>query len=85
MKKTMMTFKEFRYWCNLRYYDGGWSENVAEFCIELGAKIETAPFWKRNRIWRECNKDNWIYTDIIVPTNQLIRKYYGKDENTEQV
>lgn len=80
-----MTFKEFKYWCNLRYRDGCWAAKTAVFCTELGAKIETAPLWKRNKVWRECNKNNWIYTDIVVPTNDWIKVLYGKDGNSEQV
>lgn len=55
-----MKFKEFTNWCNERACDGCWGMLEAMTCISLIKEIRKAPFWKREKIWKEIvNSRYW--------------------------
>ena len=66
-----MKFKEFTNWCNKRACDGCWGMLTAMVCIDLIGKVKKAPFWKREKYWRECAEKE-IVEKIVKPTNRKI-------------
>lgn len=50
---SKMKFKEFENWCNERACDGCWGMLEAMTCIGLIKEIRKAPFWKREKLWKE--------------------------------
>lgn len=48
-----MTYREFQNWCNDRACDGRWGIQDAMMCIQVLEIINTTPFWKRNKVWKE--------------------------------
>lgn len=70
-----MTFKEFRTWCNDRAADGCWGMLDALVCIDIVNEIQKNPFWKRERTWRE--KEKQVLDELVNPINEKIRKYKG--------
>lgn len=48
-----MTYKEFQNWCNDRACDGRWGIQDAMLCIQTLDVINTTPFWKRKKVWKE--------------------------------
>ena len=73
-----MTYKQFNDWCNQRACDGCWGMNTAMFCIDIIKQIQSQPFWKRERKWRELNTEYSIQNNIINPINNKIIEIYGK-------
>lgn len=65
-----MSYKEFKKWCNQRACDGLWGLLEALTCINIMAEIDRLPFWKREKAWRE--KEKQVYDEIITPVNKRI-------------
>ena len=73
-----MTYKEFRSWCNYRTYDGCWGMKEAKICIGIIREIENLHFWKRNKKWKELEKD--VVTMIVRPINKKIEEVVSNDK-----
>ena len=69
-----MTYKEFKNWCNNRACDGCWGMKEAIICIGIIQEIEIMHFWKRNKKWKELEKD--VVTLIIEPINKEIKEVF---------
>ena len=67
-----MTYKEFKNWCNNRACDGCWGMKEAIICIGIIQEIEIMPFWKRNKRWKELEKD--VVTTLVEPINKKIEE-----------
>lgn len=52
-----MKYKEFVAWCNQRACDGCWSMETALYCIVIMRKIDSLPFWKREKEWRKIKDE----------------------------
>lgn len=72
-----MKYKEFCNWCNDRFFDGCWGSNEAIICVSTLETIQSNPFWKRNKIWKD-NYENFIVNKIIIPTNLKIEEVNNK-------
>lgn len=72
-----MSYKEFLRWCNKRAHDGCWGMLEALTCCDIIGEIKNLPFWKRERRWREIERE--VVTEIIEPTNAKIREQMGKE------
>lgn len=75
-----MTFKQFGEWCNERACDGCWSSGIAMFCIAVCDQVGKCRFWKREKVWREINREYDIEKNIVCPINEKIQAVYGKDQ-----
>lgn len=71
-----MTYKEFVAWCNDRTCDGCWGMLTAAVCIDIIQKMQSTPFWKRKKKWKEY--EHQVVTEIVNPTNEKIREVYGE-------
>ncbi len=69
-----MTFKKFVKWCNDRSCDGRWGVVEAMICRKVYREVNSFPFWKRNKVWKNRYCDN-IYKHIVEPTNATIEKH----------
>lgn len=69
-----MKYREFKSWCNDRAFDGRWGMKEAIICIEIIQEIEIMPFWKRNKRWKELEKD--VVTLLIEPINKKIKEVF---------
>lgn len=67
-----MTFKDFVRWCDERTCDGCWGMITALTCIDLVRTLRKVPFWKRERAWRE--KEKQVLEEIVNPVNQKIKE-----------
>lgn len=67
-----MSFAEFKDWCNQRCCDGCWGSYEAMTCMQIGTTIQSLPFWKRKKAWKEIRDE--IVVKIIEPTNKLIEE-----------
>lgn len=67
-----MTFKEFEKWCNERSCDGCWGMMTALECIDLVETIRKVHFWKRERVWRE--KEKQVLDEIVGPIDQKMKE-----------
>ncbi len=65
-----MTYKEFKKWCNKRITEGTWGMKHAIYCIDIMKFINTYPFWKREKIWKEYELVTYLY--VIKPINDLL-------------
>ena len=65
-----MTWKEFQKWCNDRAADGCWGYKECKVCVEALRLIQSAPFWKRNYLWKLIATT--VVEQIVLPTNQKI-------------
>ena len=70
-----MSFKEFVEWCNQRACDGCWSMGTAIYCIDVTARINKLPFWKREKEWRKIRDD--IETQVVSVINDKIEALKG--------
>jgi hypothetical protein len=68
-----MKFKEFENWCNERVCDGCWGMLEAMTCIGLIKEIRKAPFWKREKIWKE-NCEQQVLEEIINPIEKKLEE-----------
>lgn len=68
-----MKYKEFYNWCNERCFDGCWGMTEAIICCNCIKDIQSLPFWKRNKRWKEVGDE--ITTMIVIPTNKKIEEY----------
>ena len=68
-----MKFKEFVNWCNERACDGFWGMLTAMVCIDLIGKVKKAPFWKREKIWKE-NYEQQVLEEIINPIEKKLEE-----------
>lgn len=68
-----MTYKEFKKWCIDRVCDGEWNQLEACVCITIVRRINKLPFWKREKAWREKEKE--VLDGIVNPINEEIRSY----------
>lgn len=76
----MMKYKEFVAWCNDRCCDGCWSIGTITFCVDILDEIRRQPFWKREKRWRELNREYDIVRTVVEPINQKIREVFGKEK-----
>lgn len=72
-----MKFKEFENWCNERVCDGCWGMLEAMTCIGLIKEIRKAPFWKREKIWKE-NCEQQVLEEIINPIEKKLEEMKKK-------
>ena len=77
--KANMSYKEFRSWCNQRCCDGYWGFNTIVTCAEIHHIVLNAPFWKREKIWRELNDKLKIVENIVEPINKKIGENFKND------
>ena len=70
----MMSYAEFKKWCNQRAADGCWGTRAAITCIEIISHMQTTPFFKRKKRWAEINLNNQVYKDIVAPINARIEE-----------
>ena len=68
-----MKFKEFENWYNERVCDGCWGMLEAITCIGLIKEIRKAPFWKREKIWKE-NCEQQVLEEIINPIEKKLEE-----------
>ncbi|MDE6946272.1 MAG: hypothetical protein K2P14_03710 [Anaeroplasmataceae bacterium] len=68
-----MKFKEFSAWCNDRTFDGCWSANTAGYCISILNEIYRAPFWQREKIWKN-QYESIVVEGIIKPINKKMKE-----------
>lgn len=73
-----MTYKEFVSWCNDRACDGRWGFRKAKACCEIISIVQSAPFWKRKKVWQAYEPD--VVKKIVNPTNELIAKDDSNDD-----
>ena len=67
-----MKFKEFKKWCNDRWFDGCWGKNEAMECLMALDYMKVIPFWKREKIWqRDCAE---YIVPIVEATNKKIEE-----------
>lgn len=69
----IMKYKEFVDWCNQRACDGCWSSKTAIYCISVMEEVDSHPFWKRNKIWRE-SFEPIVVEGIIKPIHEKMKK-----------
>lgn len=72
-----MKYRQFVDWCNQRACDGRWSYDTAVFCIKIVDCINSLPFWKRKRAWREIR--DAVTRDVVSVIDEKI-KMIGKEE-----
>lgn len=70
-----MKYKDFVRWCNERACDSCWGFTTATMCIAIMAEVNSAPFWKRKKVWDKLNADNCIEEQIVNPVNKLIEEF----------
>lgn len=70
-----MKYKDFVRWCNGRACDGCWGFTTATMCIAIMNEVNSAPFWKRKKVWDKLNTDNCIDEQIVKPVNKLIEEF----------
>lgn len=73
-----MSFKEFYRWCSNRAHDGCWGYSEAICCLSIIDEIKKLPFWKRDKKWRECERE--VVSQIVEPTNDKIREILGAEQ-----
>lgn len=73
-----MKFKEFVNWCNERTCDGCWGILEAMTCINLIEEIRKAPFWKREKFWKE-NYEQQVLEEIINPIEKKLKEMEKND------
>ncbi|OUO78198.1 hypothetical protein B5F53_11665 [Blautia sp. An249] len=71
-----MKYREFVKWCNERACDGCWGMLEAMICIWVLEEVRKAPFWRREKVWRE-QYENDVVNQIVEPTNQKIKELCG--------
>lgn len=75
-----MTFKQFVTWCNQRAADGCWGMSTALICIDILSQMRSTRFWNRKKRWEtEFNKNNALYTEIVLPTNKKIEEVFSQE------
>ena len=52
-----MKYKDFVRWCNQRACDGCWDYATYLVCIAIMNEMNSVPFWKRGKVWREVRAD----------------------------
>lgn len=71
-----MTYKEFSRWCNDRACDGCWGLTTAMACIEVIRIMQSTPFWRRKKKWKEF--EQYVAANFVNPTNEKIREHLRK-------
>lgn len=74
-----MKFKQFLSWCNDRACDGCWSIDTISFCIDILDEVRRHPFWRREKVWQELDKEFEIVEKVVKPINRKIYAIYGKE------
>lgn len=69
-----MKYKEFVNWCNDRACDGCWGMNTAKYCISIIMKIDSQPFWRRNKIWKK-NFEQSVVENVVKPINKEMKTF----------
>lgn len=67
-----MKFKEFKKWCNDRWFDGCWGKWEALQCLTALDYIKLIPFWKKEKIWQKDCAEHIV--PIIEATNKKIEE-----------
>ncbi len=75
-----MTFKEFKAWCSERSCDGCWSFRVVTFCVDVIRIVNKQPFWRKEKVWQEINKEYKVEETIVRTINEKIEAL-GKGES----
>lgn len=70
-RNSKIKFKGFVNWCNERACDGCWGMLEAMTCIDLIEEIRKAPFWKREKFWKE-NYEQQVLEEIINPIEKKL-------------
>ena len=70
-----MKYKEFVAWCNQRACDGCWSMGTALYCIGIMRKIDSLPFWKREKEWRKIKDE--VEKNVVSVIETKIKQVYG--------
>lgn len=65
-----MSYKEFVRWCNNRACDGCWGFDAVLICAQIIGKINSYPFWKREKEWKKVSDE--IVNEIVIPINRKI-------------
>lgn len=68
-----MKFKEFKKWCNDRWFDGCWGMNTAIVCVNTLEYLKTKHFWEREKIWQKDCAEHIV--PIVKATNKKIEEY----------
>lgn len=74
-----MKFKEFVSWCNERACDGCWGMTTAMTCADITVRVNTIPFWKREKYWKDNYKDI-VVREIVNPINSMIKQIAERQE-----
>lgn len=72
-----MKFKEFKSWCEQRACDGCWGLAEAMASIAIIEIISSAPFWKREKLWREEYEES-VVRQIVNPIERKIKEVLGE-------
>lgn len=72
-----MKYKEFVAWCNKRACDGCWSMGTTLYCIGIMKKINSLPFWKREKEWQKIKDE--VEKDVVSVIEAKIKQVYGGD------
>ena len=67
-----MSYKEFVNWCNERACDGCWGINTILICTHIMSKINSHPFWKREKEWKKIADE--VVNEIVIPINRKIEE-----------
>ena len=66
-----MKYKEFVRWCNDRACDGCQGPDFATLCIGIMSEVRSLPFWKREKLWQQLNKEFYVEKHIEVIMNKI--------------
>lgn len=64
-----MKYKDFVRGCNQRACDGNWSIGTMKLCVEVMARVNVMPFWRREKEWQRLNKLHKIEHLTILKEN----------------
>lgn len=71
-----MKYKKFLAWCNLRCADGCWTALEALACIDIIKKVNSQPFWKRQKFW-EKHYEHRVVTEIVNVVEKRIQNWWN--------
>ena len=72
-----MTYREFLEWCNKRACDGCWSLHTALFCMSVIREVKEQKIWRREKKWRELEKEYSIIELVVTPINEKMKEMYS--------
>lgn len=75
-----MKFKDFMEWCNDRASDGMWGPATVVICTSVIREVLGVPFWRREKKWRELDRQLNVVEGIVIPVNLKIDTYLDLSE-----